>query len=348
MSLSILEGVVAGVFSGIFPSVHPMLFPLPPLASALAHGVYATLSILPVVWFMFVDPENFASTNAVSRLLGRGRRYVVHAYAWGAILSIPFFALAFPLSSLLSIRPPRLVVTLYLLLLSVALLAASRRRARAFLVAFLASFLGFLALRWPIDVSRPIVPLVAGLYGLSDVLLSRRPPAREGEPYTPGVGVLGPVSAGVLAGLLVSYFPAMSVSIALLLFPFFSGDEGFLSALGAATVSSYAFSIIGRQHGLVRTSLAAAIPPGDPLVYILALFAGVGLGSLLAVFLTRINVPARLAFVVVPLFVAYSSGPLSLLLLLASAALGVLARALGVEKRILAFSLIAPTLLFYA
>lgn len=345
-----ISGALVGIFSGLLPGVHPMLLPLShPLAVGVAYGLFSALSILPVIWFMCVDPDNFASANAVARISSKGWLYVATLYAWGVVLAVPMIVLALPLQQVLGNALPPFAVFLYLFFLSVLLIFRSGPLLPALFLAVLSGFLGIFALRFPLGVRYPLIPLVAGLFGFSELLISKERMLRRGKEYSPRAEDLGAVVAGVLAGFLVSYFPAVSVSVALLLFPFFEGYQGFIMALGAATLSSYFFSVFGRLEGLVRTSMAAALPENElALLALPALFVGASLGVIFMRFLARLRIPSSVALAVVPLSILYVSGFPGLFLLAGSTALGILPRIFGVQKRILTLSIIAPTLLFYA
>ena len=345
-----ISGALVGLLSGLLPGIHPMLFPLShPVAVGIAYGLFTVLSILPVLWFMYVDPDNFASTNAVARLSPKGWRYITSLYAWGVMLAIPLMVLALPFHQILEVQLPCTAVFVYLVLLSLLLILKSGPLPSTAFLATLSGFLGLLALRAPLGVKNPLIPLIAGLFGFSELLISKERSILPGTEYTPRLEDLGAVVAGVLSGLLVSYFPAVSISLALLLFPLFEGYEGFIMALGAATISSYFFSVFGRLEGLVRTSLAAALPTNElALLALPSLLVGVSLGVLFMRLLTHVRVPTAVALVIVPLCVFYVSGLSGLILLAGSTALGALARMFGVQKRVLSFAIIVPTLFFYA
>ena len=318
-----VRGAALGFLTGLFPGLHPILFRGSVLSLGVMYGLYVPLSYVIFVSLGVATPENFA--------VSRGTRTFLAGALLGALLTLLFL----PLSALFTLRPPALLISALLVLLLVILLR------RDFFTTMLACFLGFVALRLPLDVSEPIIPLVSGLFGLFGL----QGIVREDRL------LFYPTLMGVLAGLLVSYFPALSSALAfLLLTPLFGRlREGRAEGFGAAATSSLFFSTLARKEGLVRTALAAALPStfSVPLLFA-SLLSGLSLGVLIAWYVVpRIPRRMRALRLLLPLYILFAFGVYALLLFLAAAALGYVASRRGSTLTLTA-ALLYPTLLYYA
>jgi len=358
VDLPLLLAPFLGSLMGLVPGIHPLLFNYSSDAFSVAvYAFYTVFSALPTVAVgAFVAGAAFSFVVSHRLASRRGVRYAVVlllvGIVAGALLSILFFPLRFALAQ----RPPRLLVFFALILTAALLVIRSERILRSSLVALFSGTLGLLVL----GSGGHIVPLVSGLFGVSTALLALLSPSKRlliGEdPPLSLVSALRGSVAGFLAGILVSVFPAMSVSIAslfvVLLLPL-SPEEAVISA-GSATSSSLALSVYTLSSGVRRTSLAAALHSGS-FSLVLLFASSVFLAAIVFYLLLRRLAPLYssrwlpLVGILVPLIVVSARFGFSGVVVLAVATVvGVLPNVLGVEKSVLMYSLIVPTLFYYA
>ncbi len=357
MDVSLLLAPILGAILGLIPGVHPLLFHWSSDAvAAIVYAFYTVFSLLPTVTVgAFVAGLAFSFVAAHRLAVRRGLLHSVALLLVGVVSGAVLSMIFYPLRFLLAIRPPRFAVFAVLIVTAALLVLRSNRPALAALVGALSGALGLLVLR-----AGDVVPLVSGLFGVSTAVLAlvasrRRIPVGKFPDFDWYLVLRGAVF-GFLAGLLVSVFPAMSVSVAALFVSLvlpLCADEMVVAA-GSATSSSLVLSLYSRSAGIQRTALAAAVR-GSSIALVGIFAASVLFASLLFAYVLRRLVPLYtsrvlpLLGVVVPFaVVGLRFGFTGLAVLVSSAVVGALPHLLGVEKSLLMYSLIVPTLLYYA
>lgn len=363
LSSDIAEGLLKGVLTALLPGLHPLLLPFSSEVSiSVAYGIYSALSSLPSVFLGAFSSVTAYTAIVAHRLVRRGRgAHALLLYAAGALLGILFPLFYYPLTDLLSIRLPAVLMFLFLLFVAVLTVLRSRNPLMAALLATMYGTLGIIVLQTPFPVSQPLTISIASLFGASTVLIAlfsreRFRYGREGRFNVNSLlrgGLFGFITAFVIA-----YFPAVSLSVAAFMIqPLFRvRDEEMMVATGSSASSSLFLTAAGKVYGLVRSSFAAGLPetPYIPRVFASLAF-GVSTGVLLLLLLSRAlySLYSRRLLKVVAVFtvlaVSYGlSGIAGLLLSVSMMCAGTLTHLLGVEKRVAMFFLLIPTLAYYA
>ena len=330
------------------------------MAAAIVYGIYSSLSIVPSVYLGAFSAATAYTYIIAHRLVARGKGlHAVHLYVFGSVLGIVLAFLYLPLSSLLSLCLPHFLIFLILLCVAVLSILRSGRPFPALLLAVFYSTFGYLVLNhYPLE--NPLPPAISGLFGGSTILLAflshESPPLGKTAPFDYFAMLRGAVF-GLLTAFVVSYFPAVSLSLAAFLVqPILSvRDEEMMVAAGSASSASLLLTGIGRSYGLVRSSFAAALSSSPSFSVLLFVSAAVLIGAALAFLLTPVlyRIYSRRWVKAAALFTILASayvffGSLSLPLVLASVFAGTLTHIFGVEKRIAMFFLLFPTMLYYA
>ena len=360
---STVEGFLAGIFTALLPGLHPLLFSYSSdVAASVAHGLYSSLSVIPSTFLGAFSVSTAYTAVVAHRLVSRGKgAQVVLLYLAGALAGILLTLVYFPLATLLSFRAPHFLVFSVLLYVSVLAVVCSRKPAVAALLALFYSLYGLVVLKLPLPVRHPLTVAISGLFGASSVLVAAL--SEQDVRYGKCRGVDWPVLLrgavfGLISAFLISYFPAISVSLAAFIIEpvLRARDEEMVVASGSVATSSLLLTAYGKNFGMVRSSFAAALPD---YVYLPRVWAAVAFGACIGVFLALVLAPSLYRFyssrrvkLLSLLFVAalaYTlSGVPGVLLSLSSTLAGVLTHVFGVEKRVAMFFLLAPTLLYYA
>ncbi len=359
--ISVLEAILLGIFSALVPGFHPILLRLTSdVAAALVFGVYTSLSIVPSVYLGAFSAATAYTYIVAHRLVSGGKGlYAVYLYVLGTVLGIILAFLYYPLSVLLSVRLPRAVLFFILVYVAVLSVLRSARPIPAAILAVFYSMYGYLVLNYyPLDNALPAA--ISGLFGGSTIFLA----LLSKEVYPLGdvcsvdiVSLLRGAVFGLLIAFAVSYFPAVSLSLAAFLVqPILSvRDEEMMVAAGSSASASLILTGTGRSYGLVRSSFAAALSSSPSFSTLLVASAAVLIGAALAILLTpflyRIysnRFVKAAAFIAIVAGAGVFLGVPSVPLVLASTFAGTLTHIFGVEKRVAMFFLLFPTLLYYA
>jgi len=357
---SLVDSIVAGVL-GVLPAYHPILlsFSRPELA-ILSYFIYYAVSG-PISFLLGA----YSSTVLFSRLAahslissGRAER-AVFLYLAGFVGGVLLSLLYYPVSGIFSLRMPSFIIFFILLVASALLILRARSRAWAVVVFSLAALWGVFLLSTVNPVRNPLQVGVSGIFGLGAVLPSLF--SKQRIKYFPVRDVTVPfvgIVFGSLAALLVAYFPALSPAVAALFISLFVrlDSEALVASSGSTAASALVFSMYSRQHGLVRSSLAAQLPRSVSLLSLLPyILVATFFGALFvwAIFPLVRRLYARysarfLAVILILLFVFFSLGLPAFFAVLAGASLSIFARSVDVDQSVLMAFLIVPTMLYYA
>jgi len=343
----------------VIPAYHPILLSFSRWEFAvfsyfLYYALSGPASFLIGAYSATVLYSRLAAHQLISR--GNGLR-AVYLYSVGFLAGILIALVYWPISSIFSLRLPDWVVFIVVLAAAVSVILASSRRLASVFVFLLSGLFGVYLLASLNPVSHPLQAGVSGIFGLGVLLSSLRASSRIAlKPLHDFSIPLAGIFFGVLAAILVAYFPAMSPAVAALFLHrvIRLESEDVVAATGATASASLMFSVFARKYGLVRTALAAQLPQNVQTIAPVALIASV-LGVLSAFLLFPLLVrlyshrPIRLfAAAIVVLFVLVFFGVADALALLAGAFLSLFARELGVNQSVLMGFLMVPTLLIYA
>ena len=358
-----VSGLLLGSVTALLPGLHPLLFSFrSDVASSIAYGVYSALSIIPSAFLGAFSVSTAYTAVVTHRLVSRGKgARVVLLYSAGVVVGLLLSLVYYPLTALLGVRLPPILIFSVLLYVSVLTVVRSRRPLIAALLAVLYSLYGFIVLKLPLPVREPLTVSISGLFGASSVLVAAlsRSEFRYGrEGSVPWQVLLRGAVFGMVCAFIIACFPAVSVSLAaFLVHPLLKvRDEEMVVASGSAASSSLLLTAYGKNFGYVRSSFAAALPDYVYLPRVWSAVAfGVCVGAAMALALAPLVYRAysarsvKLLSVLFVILLAFSvSGVPGVLLSVSSIFAGALTHLLGVEKRIAMFFLLAPTLLYYS
>ncbi len=355
-----IDAFLAGI-AAFLPAYHPILLSFSdPRLAVFTYFLYYIIAG-PVSMFLGAYSATVLySRLAAHKLILRGdASRAAYLYVSGFLIGLGISLLYYPISSIFSLRLPNMVIFSVLLIASLVLVLRSDRPAVSAVVFILSGLFGFVLLDTLNPVRFPLQAGITGIFGLGALLpalfaardLRLRPLSDRGVPLT---GVV----FGVLAAVLVAYFPAVSPSIAaMLLHVFFQLDsEEVVAASGSTASASLVLSLYSREHGFIRTALAAQVPRSVPAVHLIpfALMGGV-LGAAVAFATLRYLFRAlslrafRLGSLVFALLlIYYTMGVNALFAAVAGAFLSMFSRSLGVNQNVLMGFLLVPTMLYYA
>jgi len=241
----------------------------------------------------------------------------------------------------------------------------------SFFIVILSAALGIISLRF-LAISNPIFPLVTGFFGLSTLVNSLRMKTRlrkqmVSEDSYPLFPVVKYSFLSTLAGGFVSILPGVGASQAAFMAGKLKGkisNKGYLVMLGGINTTNIIFSFfILYLLGKTRTGAAVVIKEliildwNSLLLFISAILIAIGFGAIAAEFMAIVMAKKFLAFdysklnkiIIGLLFVLayWFGGIVGILLLVVSAAVGLLAISTGTKRTNCMAFLMVPVTLFY-
>ncbi|MDN7026179.1 hypothetical protein FGU65_15055 [Methanoculleus sp. FWC-SCC1] len=385
-------GVLLGTVSGLVPGIHAntmagvLLSLQAALLAYLDPAVLATAMFAALVTHTFLDivPSTFLGIPDADTALavlpahalcleGRGEEAVrisALGSALGVVLALPLLVLFF---SLLPSLQPAIDWGIGLLILAVAgfLIVISESPGWAAAIFGVSGLLGLFTFRYSylawhtVGDSAVLMPLLAGLFGISVLLTASRgamPPQEPGGPSGEECAVVKGSVLGAAAGALVGWLPGLSNATANALLTgaigYDSRPRDYILATGAAnTVNAFlalaAFYALGRTRNGVMVALSAGdVPPLTGLLLggVLAALAAYLLTVRTAAFASLLGSvdAARLNYGVIVFVVLLSlllSGPFGGLVLLLAVAVGLVPQMVNVRRVYCMGAIMLPVML---
>jgi len=308
------------------------------------------------------------------KLLLEGKGYeAVKLTTLGCYIGLILLVLIVPLSVLFLPRIYnyiKIAIPFILIAASLFLIIKEEKKFLAFFIFMLSGCLGIAVLNLQV-IKQPLFPLLTGLFGASMLLTSISqktiiPKQKITSPKTEKLGKT--IFAGTISSFLCSFLPGLGASQAAVLGNEFSrskSEKNFLVLLGIISILVTALNfaalylinkprsgtaiIVGRllhdinlQH--LAIFCAAMIAAGSIAVFLSLFFAKV-----FAKYIDRINY-SGLSLIILIFLVILSvniSGWISLIVLIVSTCLGVVAIATGIKKMHLMGCLIVPVILYF-
>jgi putative membrane protein len=251
-----------------------------------------------------------------------------------------------------------------LLMLSLVLISSERSPILAAIIFLCSGLFGHVVLGSLQPSSSKLFSMLTGCFGFGILilaLLSGKPLPSQKPAKNVSGGVIPGSLLGSFSGFLVGIFPAVSCSQSVaLLSPLIKSEEGFISAVAAASTSNLLFSAITllvmdkARNGVMvslnhldllsfvefSASFSLAVLPAIIAAFILGDF----LLDLLGKYYQKLILGTATFLILMAL---YLGGPWGLLVFLTSASLGLLTTCLGVRKTECMGMLLIPTILFY-
>jgi len=343
------------------------------VSMAITHSF---LDFLPTTYLGAPDSDTALAVLPAHKLLLHGRGFeAVKLSAIGCMLSLVLAAMLIPLTlpalqKIAAYLQPHLGIVLGLV---IAFMIFKDEHWRWNLTLFLlSSSLGLIVLNLPLK--DPLFPMLSGLFGISTLLLSlndaiRLPHQMQTETLEiQRPKILKSVAAGTVTGFLTAFLPGLGPAQGAVLASQFVrglGDYGFLILTGAMGTVNFAFSLgtwamlDKARNGAIASAmeLQGILSQNDLLILIgVMLFAG-GISCWLMLRLARmfakwiVLLPYRIVVLIVLagiiLLVGLLTGPLGLVVLMVSTAIGMLAPLQSIPRNHAMGCLLMPVMLFF-
>lgn len=385
-ALGIVVGIAVGLVPGIHPNMIVLLVPLlisldiePVNLIALITALGVTNSIvdfIPSILLGAPEAGNELSVLPGHKLLIRGFGYeAIKLTVVGCVGSViivmallPAMVLAVP--ALFSVVRPFIYLLLLFIVLLMVLTEGGIRRVYAALFFLASGAIGLSMDKLPIDSTLLLFPVFSGFFGLSTLMLQLRTktkirPQHFDKIILPARLRNRSILFGSIGGIFAGFLPGVGSSEIATMSTVDKNDRSFLVTLGALTTANIIFSVLAlwliertRSGVAVAISQVAEIGVAEMLVIISVSVLSVGVAAIATLKLAKLFVrrlervnysfvsKAIILFIILVTFVF--AGFVGLLLLTATASLGLLANLLSVKRGNLMGVLILPTMLFYA
>ncbi len=382
--LGFIAGLVPGIHSNTFASltlIYSSKFSNPAAIIISSSIAYTIANILPTVLLGVPDEETAIAVHPANQMVLEGRGFeAVTISAVSSFLAVVISFLLYPAvwflgvnySAVTSFIPVALIAISALLILTErgeefgGRYSAWRKRFYALLVFTVSGFTGIVAFQVSEYVTDPLgsilLPLLTGLFGVPILLQTTggRIPQQRVRFRLPDSNA---VSAGTVAGFLVSLFPGVSSGVATVLSTVgIRGREEYVAAVSAANSANAVlcfFMLISasrtRSGAAEALKQLGAFPSLFEIVAISTLSALVALPLTLAVakvafsHITRLQFSkislAVLAFLIALTYIL--TGFMGVMILFVSSVIGMSAPLLGVRRVNCMGCLIIPVLLYY-
>ena len=382
--LGFIAGLVPGIHSNTFASltlIYSSKFSNPAAIIISSSIAYTIANILPTVLLGVPDEETAIAVHPANQMVLEGRGFeAVTISAVSSFLAVVISFLLYPAvwflgvnySAVTSFIPVALIAISALLILTErgeefgGRYSAWRKRFYALLVFTVSGFTGIVAFQVSEYVTDPLgsilLPLLTGLFGVPILLQTTggRIPQQRVRFRLPDSNA---VSAGTVAGFLVSLFPGVSSGVATVLSTVgIRGREEYVAAVSAANSANAVlcfFMLISasrtRSGAAEALKQLGAFPSLFEIVAISTLSALVALPLTLAVakvafsHITRLQF-SKISLAVLVFLIALTyilTGFMGVMILFVSSVIGMSAPLLGVRRVNCMGCLIIPVLLYY-
>ncbi len=261
----------------------------------------------------------------------------------------------------------------WLLLASVGfMILRDQKKVWACVVFALAGLLGLVVFK--LELREPMLPMLSGLFGVSTMLMSINeqntiPPQMQTTKIKLRFGTaLKAVCSGQLSGFITAIMPGLGASTAAVMSMQFTrklGDHGFMILMGAINTANFVLSLVAlfvlnkaRNGSIVAVQkLIANVTPHTILIFLSTALITGGIGVVLALFLgkgfcaciSRINYPKLIMSVIlfIVFLTAVLAGPLGILVLVVSTALGLVPAIVKVTRTHAMACLLVPVMIYF-
>jgi putative membrane protein len=385
--LGILFGTLTGLIPGIhinlvgvllvslsatiFFSINPVYFVVFISSMAITHTF---IDFIPSIFLGCPDTDTELSILPGHELLKKGLGYeAIILTAYGSLAAIFILVLiAFPSILIISKTYDLLqkIIPYLLIVVSIFLIVLEKKKLLALVVFLLAGFLGWCVLNLNF-LKEPLLPLLAGLFGASMLIMSIRtkttiPEQKIAKPRIRNK-LFKPLIGALVASPFSSFLPGLGSGQAAIIGNTISRTDrkGFLILLGATNTLVMGFSFVSLYIiSRTRTGAAVAIQRiiGELSPQILALIlATVIISGILSFFITifltgffsqkinKINYSllSSITLFILGLVILLFSGIFGLVVLIISTLTGIYCISLGVRRTQMMGALLLPTIIFY-
>jgi len=382
----LLIGIFAGTFTGLIPGIHINLISallITVTTSIYLEPIYAItfissmaithtfLDFIPSIFLGCPDTDTELSILPGHQLLKNKKGYeALQLSNIGSLIAI-FLTVIILLPSLLFLEKfytiIKKIIPYILIFISIVLISTEKRRLNAFFVFLLAGTLGYVSTT--INVSQPLLPLLTGLFGASNLILSIKNKTKIPKQIItkPKINLLKPILSSIISAPLCSFLPGMGAGQAAIIGNTITknSQKQFLVLIGIINTLVMSFSFISLYLiQKTRTGTAIAINEIIPklntnhliLILFVILISGIlsfyltsKLGKIFANNIEKINYN-RLSLItlsILVLIVGIVSGIFGLIIFIISTLTGIYCINLKVRRTNMMGVLILPTILFY-
>jgi len=281
ISLFILAGILAGTITGLVPGIHINLIGafLISLSTSTLYFIdslylitfiismaitHTFLDFIPSIFLGCPDTDTELSILPGHELLKKGQGHsAVLLTAYGSLAAILILIIiAFPSILLLS-KINNLIkgfIPYLLIIVSIILISLEKKKFSALSIFLLTGFLGYLVLN--LNMSQPLLPLLTGLFGASNLILSikTKPLIPKQEILNPKIKLLKPLLGATIASPLCSFLPGLGSGQAAIIGNIISkcNQKGFLVLLGATNTLVMGFSFLS-LYAITKTRTGATV-----------------------------------------------------------------------------------------
>lgn len=383
----LILGIILGIFTGIIPGIHTNLIAVFIISSQISQNqteaivllvsaaiTHTFMNFIPSIFFGAPDEDSFLGILPGHRFLmkGLGIRAMKLTLIGSSIaiasmiIIIPFF------NEIISKVYPfiKQMMGFILIWVTIFLVKNEKNKLLIILILALSGILGLGSLN--LNINQPLLPLLSGLFGISTLISSIKsnsiiPEQIIKKETIEKTKVIKPTIATILISPICSMLPGVgssqAASIGKSIFKKMD-DEQFLILLGSINTLVMLTSFLTLYlFGKSRTGVANAISQITQIssqtiiliftVSIISAIVSIPIAILITKVIARkinkINYKkiSLIIIILISLISILISGPIGLLVLITSTALGIFCHEIGIKKSFLMGSILIPTIIFY-
>ncbi|MCK4809151.1 MAG: tripartite tricarboxylate transporter permease [Candidatus Aenigmarchaeota archaeon] len=387
-----VAGIIAGIITGLTPGLHintiailalgiyrtndidPLLLSCFIIAMSTAHSF---LDFIPSIFFGVPDPATALTVLPTHKMLFKGKGYEALALSvigglFGMVILIFFLATIAGLITPAYAKIKPMIPYLLILAIAFIILKGTKRRA-SFFIFIISGLLGTIALKsYMINSNYIMFPLFAGLFGMSNLLMSfgniSAIPKQKTDIKIRLKGTFKSSISGFAGGLVAGIIPGLGSSQSAMLIQYLGkmkGAKNFIIAVGTIgtidiILSFLAIYLIGNARSGVAIAVDAIIGTmtKDTLqIFIGIAFLSAGLAAVLTLDIGKAatgiieKIDYKKTSIAIMLLLTVMTiiftGVYGLILMTASTSLGIYTQLIGVRRSILMGCLILPTIVFF-
>lgn len=372
--INLVALIVVSISAYLLRFTNPLIIAIFIISVAITHTF---LDAIPSIFLGAPNSETVLSVLPGHRMLLEGKGYhAVLLTLIGSLFSIILIVIfAWPIAIIVEKTYPTISKFIGLILITSSIFLIFREKKSrfwAFFIFMLAGVLGIATLNMN-QLKNPLLPLFSGMFGISGLIISlsekvRIPKQEISELKISKKKISKAMGSCFVAGNLCSFLPALGPSQAAIIGSQLSkdiGDDGFLILVGGLNTITMGLSVIAlyvidkaRNGAIVAVSqLMEGFTITDLIVCLGAMLIVAGISTILTIKITKIfskimskvNYPKICLSIILLIIIltAILSGPLGLLVLLVSTALGIIPPLVGIGRNHLMGSLLLPVILYF-
>ncbi len=393
LSIFVLLGILAGTFTGLIPGIHinlvgtfllsisaylltsvqPINLVIFIVAMAITHTF---VDFIPSVFLGCPDTDTELSILPGHELLKKGEGYqAVMLTCYGSLIAI-LIIIIISIPSIIMISKIyysiKKITPYFLMFISLFLISLERKRLSAFFVFLLSGTLGIITLNLE-NLNQPLLPLLTGLFGSSNLILSIKNKTVIPEQKITKVKtkIFAPIFGAFLAAPICSFLPGLGSGQAAIIGNNIinrkskNNQKDFLLLLGATNTLVMGFSFLS-LYAISRTRTGAAVVIKeliDKLTYenLLLILTTIAIAGLISFFIThliakttikkitKVNyiVISVLTISILSMIVLLISKILGFFVLIISTLTGIYCISLKVRRTQMMGCLLLPTIIWY-